>query len=137
MDMKFIRRYIRQVFHETKLLFRERQFKGLLLFVILLLALGTIFYTNIEHWSMLNSVYFCVITLTTVGYGDYTPHTDTGKIFTIFYVIIGAGILLGFINVIASHATRRYIRRSEAYMARTEEFIERIVDKALEKRNHL
>ena len=39
---------------------------------------------------------FCVVTLGTVGYGDITPTTDVGKIFTVFYIIFGLGVIGGF-----------------------------------------
>jgi hypothetical protein len=50
-----------------------------------------------------------------------------------FYTIIGIGILLGLINVVARHTTRRYLRQSEAYLERTEKFIEHVIEKTLEK----
>lgn len=58
------------------------------------IALGTIFYHLVEKWRWLDSLYFTVITLSTVGYGDFAPKTDAGKIFTIFYVFIGIGIFV-------------------------------------------
>jgi voltage-gated potassium channel Kch len=57
------------------------------------LGVGTVFYHNVENLSWLDSIYFCVVTLTTVGYGDITPQTAAGKIFTIFYILIGVGII--------------------------------------------
>lgn len=39
-----------------------------------------------------------MISLTTVGYGDLAPKTDSGKIFTMFYILSGIGIIFGFIN---------------------------------------
>lgn len=61
-----------------------------------LLLGGVLFYTRVEKWSVLNAVYFCVVTLATVGYGDITPTTDAGKIFTMFYIIVGLAIIGGF-----------------------------------------
>jgi hypothetical protein len=61
-----------------------------------LLLAGVLFYTRVEKWSLLDAVYFCVVTLATVGYGDITPTTDAGRIFTIFYIVIGLGIIGGF-----------------------------------------
>lgn len=80
---------------------KNPDFQGLLLSVLLVLAIGTLFYSRVEGWRVLDSLYFSFITLTTIGYGDFSPQTDLGKIFTIFYVLIGLGELLGFINVVA------------------------------------
>ena len=63
------------------------------------LAIGTVVYHLVEHFSWLNAYYFSVITLTTVGYGDLTPHTAFGKLFTTFYVLIGVGIITTFITM--------------------------------------
>jgi hypothetical protein len=38
---------------------------------------------------LLDSLYFSVITLATVAYGDFSPYTMAGKIFTVFYIFIG------------------------------------------------
>jgi hypothetical protein len=45
-----------------------------------------------------------VITLTTVGYGDLAPTTVPTKVFTIVYVLLGLGILVSFLSVVAGHA---------------------------------
>ena len=52
---------------------------------LLVLAGGTITYHQIEGWRVLDSAYFVVVTVTTLGYGDVAPQTDTGKIFTMFF----------------------------------------------------
>ena len=49
----------------------------------------------------LDSLYFTVITLTTVGYGDFSPQTPAGKIFTIIYILLGLGIISSFIVLVA------------------------------------
>jgi voltage-gated potassium channel Kch len=61
-------------------------------------ATGTIVYHFAEHWSWINSYYFSVVTLATVGYGDFVPTTTFAKIFTTFYIFIGVGILTTFIT---------------------------------------
>lgn len=35
-----------------------------------------------------------------MGYGDFTPKTDIGKIFTMVYIFIGLGILISFVTPI-------------------------------------
>ena len=63
-----------------------------------LLALGTFIFHWLEGWSYLDSLYFCVISLATVGYGDLTPTTPLAKIFTMIYIINGIGILLALFD---------------------------------------
>ncbi len=65
------------------------------------LGLGTWFYSRVEGWGVLNSLYFSVITLTTVGYGDFSPQTPAGKIFTMLYIMIGLGLISGFVILLA------------------------------------
>jgi voltage-gated potassium channel len=78
---------------------KQPETRGLLVSAIAVLFIGVLFYTSVEHWTILNAIYFCVVTLGTVGYGDITPTTDIGKIFTIFYIIVGLGIIGGFFAV--------------------------------------
>ncbi len=84
--------------------FRDPETRGLVLFTGIILLSGMLFYHNVEGWSWIDSLYFSVITLTTVGYGDLTPETTLGKLFTIVYILIGLGILLAFINLVAQHS---------------------------------
>ncbi len=76
-------------------------FRALAAITAAILALGTLFYHQVEGWSWLDSVYFCVVTLGTVGYGDFVPKTPPGKIFTIFYILIGIGLLVAFFSQLA------------------------------------
>lgn len=57
-------------------------------------AVGTYLYHWLEGWSLLDSLYFVIITLTTIGYGDFSPTRPVTKFLTIFYALNGAAILL-------------------------------------------
>ena len=83
--------------------FKDPEFEALGTLTVLILVIGTLTYHGLEGWGYVDSLYFSVTTLTTVGYGDFAPHTELGRIFTIAYLLIGIGILLGFINAVASH----------------------------------
>lgn len=80
---------------------RDPEFQALFFLVAVTFLSGTIFYHNVEGWSLLDSFYFCAITLTTVGYGDLSPATAVGKLFTVLYLFIGIGLILVFVNAIA------------------------------------
>ena len=72
--------------------------------VILLLLFGSAtFYHLVEKWRYLDALYFSAYTMTTVGYGDFVPKTDLGKIFTIFYMFAGVAIALYGLSLVASH----------------------------------
>ena len=74
---------------------RNPEFRALLIVYGVLLAIGTGFYSRVEGWSVLDAMYFCVLTLATVGFGDLTPRTPLGRAFTIVYVLIGTGVFVG------------------------------------------
>ncbi|MGB0522685.1 MAG: potassium channel family protein [Flammeovirgaceae bacterium] len=82
---------------------RNKEYRDLLITTSIVLTIGTVSYHFLEGWSWLDSLYFSVITLTTVGYGDFSPQTDGGKIFTIIYIISGIAIILTFINTLYNH----------------------------------
>lgn len=82
---------------------RDRAYRDLLITTLIILASGTVVYHYVEGWRWLDSLYFTAITLTTIGYGDFAPQTDAGKIFTLFYIVIGLGIILSFINTVFVH----------------------------------
>ena len=88
--------------------FRDHEFRAVFFIAVLTLITGTTFYHKIEGWRWLDSLYFSVTTLTTVGFGDFSPQTDEGKIFTIIYVFIGIGTILAFINAVARQTRKGY-----------------------------
>lgn len=95
------------------MLLKDPKFRSLLYLAVLTLAVGTIFYHKVEGWRWLDSFYFSVITLATVGYGDFAPKTDLGKIFTVIYIFTGLGILLGFVNPIGEYIIDRRFEKVE------------------------
>ena len=86
---------------------RYHEFRGLVFLVIMTLATGTVFYSLAEGWSLLDAFYFSVITLTTVGFGNFSPTTAFGKIFTAFYILVGVAIILTFIDTMGEISLRR------------------------------
>lgn len=65
--------------------------------LVFLAAVGIYFFENEAQpqvfASVFHSLWWAIVTLTTVGYGDVFPITVGGKIFTFFVLIIGVGIV--------------------------------------------
>nr|XP_043636284.1 two-pore potassium channel 5 [Erigeron canadensis] len=73
--------------------------------LVLYLTLGvTIYYFNRDHFSglethpIVDALYFCIVTMCTIGYGDIAPVTPTAKLFSCFFVLVG----FGFIDIMLS-----------------------------------
>ena len=62
--------------------------------------IGALIYHWLEGWSLLDSFYFVIVSLTTIGYGDLAPTTTVTKLITIFYAINGVAILLMLLDEI-------------------------------------
>ena len=92
------------VFLQTLISFlRDREYRDLLFTTSIFVGFGTVMYHILEGWDWIDCLYFSVITLSTIGYGDFSPATDAGKVFTIFYIILGVGVILSFINTVHHH----------------------------------
>ena len=68
---------------------------------------GTIFYHFVEGWSYIDALYFTVVMLTTVGFGDLHPTTEFSRIFTVLFILVGVSFILGFLNFIMSRTVQR------------------------------
>ena len=93
-----LRRLVRSIVGAWR---RDPRFRSLALLVVFTLLGGTIFYSTVEGWSLVDAFYFSVTTLTTVGLGDLAPSTTFGKLFTTVYIFAGLGLITGFVNAVA------------------------------------
>ncbi|MCD6298426.1 MAG: potassium channel protein [Deltaproteobacteria bacterium] len=93
------------------ILIRRRIGKALIL-IVLIFSIGTVgFYFLLDHLSFIDSLYLTVITLTTVGYGDLTPHNNISEgsnlyiveLFAILLILFGIGSFLYVMGVITEY----------------------------------
>lgn len=81
--------------------------------VIAILTFGTVFFHIVEKWSWLNSYFFSVVTLTTVGYGDLVPQTSIGRFVTTLYIFLGVGIIAVFAQTVVKKRSKKIVARTE------------------------
>ncbi|MCY3487654.1 MAG: potassium channel family protein, partial [Bacteroidetes bacterium] len=61
------------------------------LFLVLWMVVGTLGYSFLENWSLMDGLYMAFITLTTIGYTEVHDLSHTGRIFTIVFGLVGIG----------------------------------------------
>ena len=69
-----------------------------LIVMIIYFTAGVAFYSTIEDMPFIRALYFCMITFTTVGFGDFSPSTTLCKLFTCLFVFIGLAIIANLIS---------------------------------------
>jgi voltage-gated potassium channel len=95
--------------------------------LIMVLVVGTAGYMIIEDWSLLDAAYMASITITTVGYSEVRPLSETGRVFTIGLMFFGVGtafyILTAFVAAIIEGDLRQvfWARRARTMIERLRE----------------
>ena len=87
-----------------------------LITLAVLLAIGISGYMLIEGWSLLDAAYMTILTFTTVGFAEVRPLSEEGRIFTIFTMVAGVGVMLYILTsavhmVVEQEALRSLVRR--------------------------
>jgi len=83
--------------------------KGFFILVVILF-IGSVGYMSIEGWGFLDSLYMTVITITTVGFGEVREVTVIGRVFTIFIIFFGIGIIAYILGMVAQAMVELQVR---------------------------
>ncbi|KAI4298224.1 hypothetical protein L6164_031808 [Bauhinia variegata] len=90
--------------------------------LVVYLSLGvTIYWFNRHHFiasethPVVDALYFCIVTMCTIGYGDITPNSTATKLFSIMFVLVG----FGFIDILLSGMVSYVLDLQENYLLRT------------------
>jgi voltage-gated potassium channel len=92
---------LRVLFRGLRIALEEPGVRALATLAGALILLATVFYWLVEGWALVDAFYFSVVTIATVGYGDFAPQTVVGKLFTVGYIVAGIGL---FVSAAASIA---------------------------------
>lgn len=104
----------------------EYSLRECLFLTLFLLAIGVLgFSLLVEEWSVLDSLYFTIIMLTTIGYGDMAPSKPVGKIFTSLFALGGIVVLGLALGVVGSQLVEAEVRAAEKAREKTSKSIER------------
>ncbi|WP_452221896.1 ion transporter [Lacinutrix salivirga] len=114
-------RYNKAINHFSKAIQSAKEEIFLFLFITLLLiyfsAIGIYYFEHEaqpEHFSSIfDSLWWAIITLTTVGYGDVYPITVGGRVFTFIILMIGLGIVAIPTGIISSALTKSVDSKDE------------------------
>ena len=79
--------------------------------IAVVVALGAVVMHQLEDISFLDGCYWSIVTSTTVGYGDVTPKTQSGRIFASFYCFITVGVMAWAIGQIASSSVESQVEK--------------------------
>ncbi|KAI3466799.1 hypothetical protein Pfo_023462 [Paulownia fortunei] len=95
--------------------------QGVMLLIVYL-SLGVVIYSfkrdsfrGTETHPVVDALYFCIVTMCTIGYGDITPDSTTTKLFSITFVLVG----FGFIDILLTGMLSYMLDFQENYLLRT------------------
>ncbi|OIT32646.1 PREDICTED: two-pore potassium channel 3-like [Nicotiana attenuata] len=90
--------------------------------LILYLTLGVGIYSLFkDHFKatethpVVDALYFCIVTMCTIGYGDITPDSTPTKLFSILFVLVG----FGFIDILLTGMVSYVLDLQESYLLRS------------------
>ncbi|XP_045171997.1 potassium channel subfamily K member 16-like [Mercenaria mercenaria] len=93
----------------------------ILIGVSLLFVGPTFLFMNVEGWRMMDAIYYCFVTLSTIGFGDFIPalsenrFTGRGEAGTIYRIVAYVWILFGlaYVALIISYISGVLVKKAE------------------------
>ena len=82
----------------------KHSIRNLIISIVSLMFVSSVFYHYVESWDWVDSFYFTVLTITTLGHGGIlVPTTDGSKIFTSVVAFVGIAMVLTLFGIVSSH----------------------------------
>ena len=92
-------------------LFNSRRLRTILIgLIFVIIFFGYIFYiTEPTVESIGDGFYWALVTVTTVGYGDITPITPSGKLIASFLILLGLGLIATITAIVSAKFIQNYV----------------------------
>ena len=87
----------------------QRRFCLITAATAIVVLIGVLMMMYLEGLGAIDALYFSVVSLTTVSYGDFTPEATGGKLFVMLYLITGVAIVAALLNNILKSAGARRV----------------------------
>jgi voltage-gated potassium channel len=108
----------------------EFRLRECFLMFVALLAIGVLAYSFLfERWTIIDSLYFTVVMLTTTGYGDIAPSTAGGKLFASLFALAGIVLLGMILGVVGSRLVEAEIAYTQTMQSKSSSVLERAFGK--------
>ena len=104
-----------------------------LLVLVALSLIGTFLYRALEGWSYVDSFYFTVMTITTVGFGDLVPTHNASKIITAIYSLISIPVVIFIFGIILGKYFETRIKGIESKLGKVESEEKEIEEEIVKK----
>lgn len=92
--------------------------------IIAIILLGSLVVGSYEGWNWVDSIYWCVVTGTSVGYGDLYPRSDDMRWFSVLYIPLAVGAFSAALGRIANVFVEAEIRKSNKKLLEREVTVE-------------
>lgn len=89
----------------------EKRLKAVLLILVVVIAFGTVGYSIIERWPLLDALYMTIITLSTVGFREVYSLSPAGRVFTMVIIVVGVAGAAYTLSVIGQMIVEGEIKR--------------------------
>ena len=107
LNLEEIRLLLEVIRSKASLISTGVQLMHCLLFSVLSVVVGMFYFKVLQDWDYLEAAYFAVVSITSVGLGDYVPNHQEGSVaFWYPYVFIGFGFITVFIGTLATFAEK-------------------------------
>ncbi len=128
----FIRVFI-TVFKDMFLMLKNHGLGFILIGALFFIIISGAIFSAIEDIPFTTGLWYSLVTLTTVGYGDVTPVTDVGKIFGAFLIVFGVILFSLIIANISSFLVESEQKKMECHFVEMERVIENRIQEASEQ----